>query len=107
MTYDGKHVYAQDDFSYSGARIGEFVAQEVVDDTMDCLPPACMTSACAQMGEPHSTRLDPDTGKWRMTYATFRRVTSGRDGVWQYCGNCFRGETSERGIEPPYVRVGE
>ncbi len=105
MTYDGKHVYTPDDFSYSKARIGDYVSQEVVDDAMDCLPPACMTSACAQMGEPYSTRLDPDTGRHRNTYATFRRVTGGRDGIWEYRGHCFCGETDERGTEPPYVSL--
>ncbi len=104
MTYDGKQVSTPDGFSYSEARIGDLVSQEVVDGAMDCLPPACMTSACAQMGEPYGTRLDPETGTYRNTYATFRRVTGGRDGIWEYRGHCFRGENVERGTEPPYVR---
>lgn len=74
MTYNGKEVLGPDTFDYGKARIGDYVDQNVVDDAMDCLPPACMTSSCAQMGEPYSTRQDPDTGRWRNTYATFRRV---------------------------------
>ena len=103
MIYEGKEVFTPDTFTYSTAQVGDYVSQAVVDDAMDCLPPACMTSSCAQMGEPYSTRQDPDTGKWRNTYATFRRITSGWDGIWQYCGHCFCGETTERGIDPIYV----
>lgn len=101
-TYNGKEVYTADTFDYATAKVGDYVEQAVVDDAMNCLPPACMTSACSQMGEPYSHREDPGTGKWRATYATFKRVTSGRDGIWQYCGHCFRGETTERGKDPIY-----
>lgn len=107
MTYNGKEVLTLETFSYSEAQVGDYVSQAVVDDAMDCLPPACMTSECAQMGEPYSHREDPDTGKWRPTFATFRRVTHGRDGIWQYCGHCFQGENTERGTEPPFVRLRE
>lgn len=107
MTYNGKQVYTLETFSYSKAQVGDFVSQEVVDNAMDCLPPACMTSECAQMGEPYSHREDPATGKWRATYATFRRITEGRDGIWQYCGHCFCGENVERGSDPPHVRLRE
>lgn len=107
MHYKDKEAFTLETFDYSSARPGDYVAQAVVDDAMDCLPPACMTSACSQMGEPYSHRLDPETGSWRATYATFRRVTSSPDGIWQYCGHCFRGETVERGHEPVYVSTEE
>ena len=71
---------------------------------MDCLPPACMSSECSQMGEPYSIRQDPDTGEYQETYATFQRVSEGRDGIWQYCGHCFFGENVERGSDPPPSR---
>lgn len=99
---NGKRVFTQDDFDYSEAKIGDYVEQAIVDDAMNCLPPVCMSSACSQIGEPYSHREDPDTGKWRATYATFKRVTSGMDGIWEYCGHCFNGETVERGKEPVY-----
>ena len=104
MTYNGKEVWSQDNFDYSTVQVGDYVEQAIVDDAMDLLPPACMTSACAQIGEPYSHREDPKTGKFRATYATFKRVTSGRDGIWQYCGHCFQGENVERGIDPVYVK---
>jgi len=103
MVYNGKDVLTPDTFDYSKANIGDYVSQAVVDDAMDCLPPASMSSSCAQMGEPYSTRQDPDTGRWRNTYATFKRITSGRNGIWQYCGHCFCGENVERGVDPIYI----
>ena len=50
--YNGKEVFTQETFRYSTAKIGDYVEQAVVDDAMDMLPPACMTSRCAQIGEP-------------------------------------------------------
>lgn len=101
MVYQGKEVLTQDTFSYETARPGDFVEQAVVDDAMNCMSPACMTGRCSQMGTPHSHRLDPQTGYWRATYATFKRCLDA-PGVWEYCGYCFQGETVERGKEPVY-----
>ena len=98
MTYHGKEVYTRETFRFDKAQIGDYVDQELVDDFMDMLPPACMSTRCSQIGEPYSHRQDPDTGKRRATYATFKRVSGEYpNGIWQYCGNCFRGETVERG----------
>ena len=104
MIHKGKEVWTEENFDYSTVNIGDYVEQAVVDNAMSCLPPACMSSRCAQMGEPYSHREDPITGSWRPTYATFRRVTSGSDGIWMYCGHCFRGENVERGKEPTYMK---
>ena len=104
MTYNNKEVWTEENFSYNTVQVGDYVEQAIVDEAMDMLPPACMRSDCAQIGEPYSHREDPDTGKWRATYATFKRVTSGRNGIWQYCGHCFRGENVERGTDPGYVK---
>lgn len=103
MQYNGKEVFTQDTFSYEDIKIGDYVEQAVVDDAMNMLPPACMRSSCSQVGEPYSHRQDPDTGRWRATYATFKRVTSGSDGIWEYCGHCFCGENEERGKDPAYA----
>ena len=64
---------------------GDYVEERIINEMRDCLPPACMDFGFLQMGEPHSHELDPDTGKWRPTFATFRK--DGRH--WTYCGNCF------------------
>jgi len=104
MEYDGKKVLTEDEFSYSTVKIGDYVDANVVMAAMDCLPPAMMRLSCAQLGEPYSHREDPETGKWRATYPTFKALTGDFiNGIWEYCGNCFRGETSERGKDPVYV----
>ena len=67
------------------ANPGDYVEERIIDEMRDCLPPACMDFGFLQMGEPHSHELDPDTGRWRPTFATFKK-----DGQhWTYCGNCF------------------
>ena len=64
---------------------GDYVEERIIDQMRDCLPPACMNFGFLQMGEPCSHELDPDTGKWKPTFATFKK-----DGQqWTYCGNCF------------------
>lgn len=99
--FNGKPVWKQDDFTYEAVKVGDYVEQAIVDAVMDCVPPACMRADCSQMGEPYSTRMDEKTGRWRDTYETFRKVGGEwPNGIWEYCGHCFRGETVERGIEP-------
>lgn len=97
--WNSRPVWTEDTFDYATAAVGDYVTQTVVDNAMNCLPPACMTSSCAQMGEPYSHRRDPDSGQWRPTYATFQRATSSPDGLWMYCGHCFQGENRERGAD--------
>ena len=76
-----------------------------VDNAMDCLPPVCMSARCSQMGEPYSSKLDEKTGEWRSIYATFRKVGGEwPNGIWEYCGHCFRGETVERGKEMAHIQ---
>lgn len=103
LTYNGKKVIPMAEFSYDSIKIGDYVEQEVVDEMLDALPPACMRADCSQIGEPYSHREDPDTGKWRATYATFKKVAGQYpNGIWEYCGHCFRGENVERGKDPVY-----
>ena len=107
MTYNGKKVWTQDTFDYDKVQIGDYVEAAIVMDAMDCLPPVCMRRSCAQLGEPHSCREEPETGRWRETYATFKCVHGGwNEGVWEYCGNCFCGETTDRGKDPYIVGRG-
>ena len=95
--FDGKKVYDRESFSYELAKIGDYVTEEVVDDAINCLPPASMTAHCSQMGEPISDRFDPDNHRWRATY----------EDVWRYCGDCFRGEIAQRGRPLVYVGKGQ
>lgn len=73
------------------AKPGDIVEEAIVWEFLNCLPPVVNWSHLMQCGEPHSHELDPATGRWRATYATFHRTADG----WVYCGNCFAGETTE------------
>ena len=84
-------MFNSDTFSYDLAKPGDLVAQEVVDDAINALPPATLTGMLVQMGEPYSHCTD-HTGRWRATYATFQKVCAG---VWEYRGHCFRGKIEE------------
>jgi len=87
--HDGKKVYNNDWFyGTSALDIGDLVEEVIIDDLRDLLPPACMRSDCFQIGEPANHKEDPD-GNFRATYATFKKIDPD---IWQYCGECFRGE---------------
>lgn len=99
--YNGKKVYNKSWYYGTDAlMIGDLVEEDIVDDLIDCLPPACMRKSCTQLGEPSNTRIDDAVGKERYTYETFKYVT---DGIWEYCGDCFRGENVQRGKSINYV----
>lgn len=98
--YKDKIVYNKDWLYFDALEIGDFVEEDIVRNSIECVPPACTRTDCMQCGEPYSSRQDPKTGKWRTTYTTFSKVT---DGIYEYRGHCFLGETEERGEEPVYV----
>ncbi len=103
MMFNNKPVLTPEEFNYATVKIGDYVSQEVVDDAMDCLPPACYCSRCSQMGEPYSHREDPNTGELRPTFATFTKVGGEwPNNIWEYRGHCFCGEIEERGKDPVY-----
>ena len=105
MTYNGKEVLTRDTFDISKAQVGDLVESGFVMDMMNLIPPACMSLRCAQDGEPYSHREDPETGKFRPTYSTFKCLQGDwNDGIWEYRGTCFRGENTERGEDPVYTR---
>lgn len=95
------NIYTLETFDYSRATPGDLVAQEVVDQAMNALIPACMTARCAQMGEPFA-HVPDHQGRWRATYATFSKVC---EGVWEYRGHCYRGEVEEPVTEPVYAML--
>lgn len=99
-TYEGKTVYNEDWLYFDALEIGDYVEAEVVDNFMDMLPPACMRSDCAQIGEAASYMLDERDGKCKATYSTFKLI--GKN-VWEYCGDCFRGENVQHGKEIQYA----
>ena len=98
-TYNGKEVLNPDHFYVDALSVGDYVDEEIVDDFINALPPACMRRSCAQLGEPYSTRVDKE-GRHRNTYLTFKEVATG---VYEYCGDCFRGENKITGTVPDYL----
>lgn len=98
--YNGKEVIDQEHyFGLNACEIGDYFTEDMVDEFMNALPPVCMRSDCAQLGEPISTRMD-ENGKYKSTYATFKRIT---ECIWEYCGDCFRGENVQYGSKCPIV----
>ena len=99
--YNGRPVYNETwNFGIGAMEIGDYVNEDVVDNYMNCLSPACYGSDCSQLGEPSTERYDEKTGKWRSTYETFKKIA---DNTWEYCGDCFRGENVKRGEKNTYV----
>lgn len=70
---------------------GDTVDEQIVNDFRDCVPPASMSRGYLQVGEAYDHMVD-ENGRWRPTFMTF----AFKDGVWVYCGCCFRGETVHR-----------
>ena len=99
QVYNGKTVYNRDWLYLDALVPGDLVEENVIDDFLNMLPPACMRSNCFQMGEPHSIRVD-ENGEERTTFATFKKIA---EDIWEFCGDCFRGENQERGTIPAYL----
>lgn len=95
-----KKVYSLAEWDFKKQTPGDLVQDEVVRHFMDMVSPAAYTGSIAQVGSPYSLRIDPDTGRTRDVYATFKGTGHG----WQFCGYCFRYETEERGTEPDYIK---
>ena len=90
--YHGKKVCNMEWYCGIGAlEIGDLVDASIVDQIINCLPPACMRSDCTQLGEPTDHRMDK--GQLKPVFATFRKV---EDNIWKFCGSCFQGENVER-----------
>ena len=86
MTYQGKEVFTSDDFDYAAAKPGDYVEEAVVDAAMNCLPPICMSSACAQMGDPRHIQALSGCLRylgvlWTLFFGRDRRA---RDAATQY-----------------------
>lgn len=71
---------------------GEVVDEGVADYFLNILPPRTMKMGYFQVGEPHSTAVNPKTKRYSETYATFLKVGKG---MWEYRGRCFAGENMD------------
>ena len=73
---------------------GSYVEDAIVDNFLNCVPPATHRHNLIQCGEPYSSAWDEDSQRYRATYITFS--LSGL--IWQYAGTCFIGETTHKGL---------
>ena len=87
---------------------GDIVGEDVYDYFLDIMPPRHLSQALLQVGEPHSHMMNPKTGKYQATYATFETI--GKDDgamFYRYCGNCFAGCKQDMDIYRKYASVNE
>lgn len=75
-------------FGLDACEVGCYITEDLLDELLGMLPPACTRSDCSQIGEPVSHRI-AENGFEKPTYATFKKVEAG---IWEYCGDCFRWE---------------
>jgi len=73
------------------AKPGDLVEERIVDEFLNCVPPASHRAGYIQCGEPYSSEYDTERDRWRSTFATFAKTGE----HWRYCGNCFIGATEE------------
>ena len=83
-----KPVYSEDLFYIEALCVGDYVESSIINDLLNCLPPACMRSDCSQLGEVVFHTEDKN-GKHRPVYHTFAYVD---EDTCKYIGCCFRGE---------------
>lgn len=80
-------------------RVGDKVAEDIVDMFRNSLPPHRDSSQCFQLGEEYSFAPDAE-GNILPTYITFHRIS---DDVWQYDGICFTADTKSVATYKPHV----
>lgn len=81
------------------ANVGQEIADDIVMEMVNSLPPRNYRSDCTQIGGAYSHREDLNDEKWKATYTTFK---ANSDGNWIFCGHCFANETQERGKDICY-----
>lgn len=76
---------------YDYLHVGDIVAEDIVDNFINLLPPRAISHGFLQVGEPHSHAYD-GARALKPTFMTFAKC----DGHWRYYGNCFAWETVDR-----------
>ena len=93
-TYNGKEVIDKEHyFGLDACEAGDYFSEDIINEFVDILHPTYMRCNCLQIGEPVSHLFD-ENGKLRATYSTFKRIANG---IWEYCGDCFKRENIKRG----------
>lgn len=86
---------------------GDLVSEDVYEHFLNILPPRTMSGGMLQVGEPSSTAINPATNKPQFTYATFFEFgkVEGYGMVYEFCGNCFAGQTEDVSIYREYETI--
>lgn len=77
--------------------LGDEVDEEIVDNYLGLVPPACHTKRLVQMGDPVE-HLPNANGRYEAVYMTFEKV----DGKWYYRGYCFQCDTRNKKRFPTF-----
>ena len=81
---------------------GDKVAQDIVDEMVNSVPPVTMLLTCTQSGEPFGAELG-EGGEAQDTYPTFHRIERflrRGERIWIFDGYCFRNENKNRYDHP-------
>ncbi|MCR5453173.1 MAG: hypothetical protein K6F00_11155 [Lachnospiraceae bacterium] len=90
---NGKRIFNKDYWAYNRP-IGSLVEEDIAMDLANCVPPTTFRSDFIQCGEPYGSKVEGTT------YATFVKVGNG---IWEWRGNCLRGQREENGTLISYV----
>ena len=80
-----ENIYTKDDWirdGYLKVKVGQYVADDVIEQLHDSVPPATYKSSCFQPGEAYTLSID-----YEDLYMTF--VID--NGMWKYIGLCPKG----------------
>lgn len=91
--WESSGITAFDDY----VALGDEVDEEIVDNFLGMVPPACHTKRLMQMGEADQ-HLPNANGNYEATYMTFEKS----DGQWYYRGYCFLCDTRNKKRFPTF-----
>ena len=91
--WESSGITAFDDY----VALGDEVDEEIVDNYLGMVPPACHSKRLMQMGEADQ-HLPNANGSYKATYMTFEKS----DGQWYYRGYCFLCDTRNKKRFPTF-----
>lgn len=87
-----ENIYTMEQWNHDGTlkiKVGQRVAEDVVFQLRDCVPPAYLSRTMVQVGEAYDNDAEHPS---RELFTTFTKEA----GVWTYRGHCLYGKTEHR-----------
>lgn len=84
---------------------GDFVSQDIYDYFLNILPPVSMKIDYLQAGGEIMTAYNRETESYEPTYMTF--VCTLMNGVYEFCGYCFKGQKDDVSAYTNYESVND